>query len=155
VLAASPELLLLDEPTNHLDRQAAEWLEERLRGHRGTVVAVTHDRAFLERVATTVLEVDHDTRTVRRHGDGWAGYRAAHAAARRRREQRYEEWLGELARTRELVESSGQRLAATGKDPRQGFGKHRRSHEAKLSGRIRAARQRLERLEREPVAAPP
>jgi macrolide transport system ATP-binding/permease protein len=154
VLAASPELLLLDEPTNHLDRQAAEWLEERLRGHRGTVVAVTHDRAFLERVATTVLEVDHDTRTVRRHGDGWAGYRAAHAAARRRREQRYEEWLGELARTRELVESSGQRLAATGKDPRQGFGKHRRSHEAKLSGRIRAARQRLERLEREPVAAP-
>jgi macrolide transport system ATP-binding/permease protein len=154
VLAASPELLLLDEPTNHLDRQAAEWLEDRLRGHRGTVVAVTHDRAFLERVATTVLEVDHDTRTVRRHGDGWAGHRAAHAAARRRREQRYEEWLGELARTRELVESSGQRLTATGKDPRQGFGKHRRSHEAKLSGRIRAARQRLERLEREPVAAP-
>ncbi|MFJ8072766.1 ribosomal protection-like ABC-F family protein [Streptomyces sp. NPDC096176] len=154
VLAPSPELLLLDEPTNHLDRQATEWLEEHLRGHRGTVVAVTHDRAFLERVATTILEVDRDTRTVRRHGDGWAGYLAAKAAARRRREQDHEEWLDELARTRELVAASGQRLAATGKDPRQGFGKHRRSHEAKLSGRVRAARQRLERLEREPVAAP-
>ncbi|MFK4597762.1 macrolide transport system ATP-binding/permease protein [Streptomyces pristinaespiralis] len=154
VLAASPELLLLDEPTNHLDRQATEWLEEQLRGHRGTVVAVTHDRAFLERVATTILEVDRDTRAVHRHGDGWAGHRAAKAAARRRREQEYEQWLDELARTRELVAASGQRLAATGKDPRQGFGKHRRSHEAKLSGRVRAARQRLERLEREPVAAP-
>lgn len=154
VLAASPELLLLDEPTNHLDRQAARWLEERLLRHRGTVVAVTHDRAFLERVATTVVEVDGETRSVHRHGDGWAGYRAAQAAARRRREQEYEEWLAELDRTRELVAASGQRLAATGKDPRQGFGKHRRSHEAKLSGRVRAARQRLGRLEREPVAAP-
>ncbi|MER7661425.1 MULTISPECIES: ribosomal protection-like ABC-F family protein [unclassified Streptomyces] len=155
VLSAAPELLLLDEPTNHLDRQATEWLEDRLRAHRGTVVAVTHDRAFLERIATTILEVDRDTRAVTRYGDGWHGYRAAKAAARRRRELDHQEWLADVARTEELVAAAGQRLATTGKDPRQGFGKHRRSHEAKLSGQVRAARVRLERLRREPVPAPP
>ncbi|MEU2519119.1 ribosomal protection-like ABC-F family protein [Streptomyces pseudogriseolus] len=155
VLAADPELLLLDEPTNHLDASAVHWLEERLRGHRGTVVAVTHDRPFIERIATTILEVDRDTRSVRRYGDGWAGYRAAKAAARRRAEQAHTEWLEEVARTEELLESAGRRLSTTGGDPRQGFGKHRRSHEAKLGGQVRAVRERLARLRRTPVPAPP
>ncbi|MFI1013798.1 ribosomal protection-like ABC-F family protein [Streptomyces sp. NPDC020965] len=155
VLAAGPELLLLDEPTNHLDRSATAWLEDRLRAHRGTIVAVTHDRAFLERIATTILEVDRDTRAVTRYGDGWTGYRTAKAAARRRWAQDHEEWLAELARTTDLVAAAGQRLASSGKDPGEGFGKHRRSHEAKLSAHVRAARQRLEQLRREPVAAPP
>ncbi|MFJ7961024.1 ribosomal protection-like ABC-F family protein [Streptomyces sp. NPDC096319] len=155
VLAAAPELLLLDEPTNHLDAPAVHWLEERLRAHRGTVVAVTHDRGFLERVATTVLEVDRDTRSVRRYGDGWAGYRAAKAAARRRAEQDHAAWLQETARAEELLEAAGRRLATTGKDPGQGFGKHRRSHEAKLGGQVRAVRERLAQLRRDPVAAPP
>ncbi|MEU6946949.1 ABC-F family ATP-binding cassette domain-containing protein [Streptomyces sp. NPDC046316] len=155
VLASGAELLLLDEPTNHLDRAAAGWLEERLRAHRGTVVAVTHDRGFLEGMATTILEVDRDTRAVTRYGDGWAGYRAAKAAARRRWAQEHEEWREELARTEELVAAAGQRLAGAGKDPRQGFGKHRRSHENKLSGQVRAARVRLEQLRRAPVPPPP
>ncbi|GGU50473.1 ribosomal protection-like ABC-F family protein [Streptomyces violascens] len=155
VLAAAPELLLLDEPTNHLDRQATDWLAEQLLAHRGTLVVVTHDRAFLERVSTTILEVDRDLRTVVRYGDGWAGYRTARAAARRRRELAHQEWREELTRTRELVDAAGQRLAAGGKDPRQGFGKHRRSSEAKLSAQVRSARTRLDRLERKPVTAPP
>ncbi|MFZ4191556.1 ribosomal protection-like ABC-F family protein [Streptomyces pseudogriseolus] len=155
VLAADPELLLLDEPTNHLDASAVHWLEERLRGHRGTVVAVTHDRPFIERVATTILEVDRDTRSVRRYGDGWAGYRAAKAAERRRAEQAHTEWLEEVAGTEELLESAGRRLSTAGGDPRQGFGKHRRSHEAKLGGQVRAVRERLARLRRAPVPAPP
>ncbi|MFI5807958.1 ribosomal protection-like ABC-F family protein [Streptomyces sp. NPDC051561] len=155
VLAAAPELLLLDEPTNHLDGQATEWLEEQLRAHRGTLVAVTHDRVFLERIATTILEVDRDLRTVRRYGDGWDGYRTARAAARARWAQEHQEWIDELARTQALVEAAGKRLAATGKDPGQGFGKHRRSSEAKLSGRVRAAGQRLEVLRASPVPPPP
>ncbi|MFC8595109.1 ribosomal protection-like ABC-F family protein [Streptomyces atroolivaceus] len=155
VLAAAPELLLLDEPTNHLDANAVTWLEEHLRAHRGTVVAVTHDRAFLERITTVILEVDRDLRSVSRYGDGWDGYRAAKAAAHRRWAQEHQEWLAELARTEELVSAAGQRLAGTGKDPGQGFGKHRRSHEAKLSGQVRAARTRLEALRRSPVPAPP
>ncbi|MER7733977.1 ribosomal protection-like ABC-F family protein [Streptomyces erythrochromogenes] len=155
VLAAAPELLLLDEPTNHLDAPAVHWLEEHLRGHRGTVVAVTHDRGFLERIATTILEVDRDTRTVHRYGDGWPGYRAAKAAARRRAEQEHADWRAEVGRGEELLGAAAKRLATTGKDPRQGFGKHRRSHEAKLGGQVRAVRERLAHLRRNPVAAPP
>ncbi|MEU6964398.1 ribosomal protection-like ABC-F family protein [Streptomyces chrestomyceticus] len=155
VLAAAPELLLLDEPTNHLDRQATAWLEAHLAAHRGTLVVVTHDRDLLETVTSAILEVDRDLRTVTRYGDGWQGYRTAKAAARRRWAQDREEWLAEVARTADLAESAGRRLAGTGKDPHQGFGKHRRSHEAKLSGQVRAARQRLDRLRRHPVPEPP
>ncbi|MGY5072856.1 ABC-F family ATP-binding cassette domain-containing protein [Streptomyces griseus] len=155
VLAAAPELLLLDEPTNHLDARAVGWLEDHLRAHRGTVVAITHDRAFLERVTSVILEVDRDLRTVTRYGDGWDGYRTAKAAARRRWAQEHEEYVADLARTEELVEAAGARLAATGGDPKQGFGKHRRSHEAKLSGQVRSARTRLDALRRSPVPPPP
>ncbi|WP_327121535.1 ATP-binding cassette domain-containing protein [Streptomyces sp. NBC_01341] len=155
VLAAAPGLLLLDEPTNHLDDAAVGWLEEHLRAHPGTVVAVTHDRAFLERTTTVILEVDRDLRGVRRYGDGWDGYRTAKTAARRRWAQEHQEWLAEVARTEALVGVAGQRLAGSGKDPGEGFGKHRRSHEAKLSGRVRAARTRLEALRRFPVPSPP
>ncbi|WP_405445110.1 ribosomal protection-like ABC-F family protein [Streptomyces erythrochromogenes] len=155
VLAAAPELLLLDEPTNHLDAAAVDWLEEHLRAHRGTVVAVTHDRSFLERIATTVLEVDRGARTVHRYGDGWPGYRAAKAAARRRAEQEHADWCAEVTRTEDLLGAAAKRLATTGKDPRQGFGKHRRSHEAKLGGQVRAVRERLAHLRRNPVPAPP
>ncbi|MER6501790.1 ribosomal protection-like ABC-F family protein [Streptomyces sp. NPDC001455] len=155
VLASAPELLLLDEPTNHLDLRATTWLEDHLRAHRGTVVVITHDRAFLERTTRVVLEVDRDLRRVVRYGGGWDGYRTAKAAARRRRVQDHQEWLDELARAEELVNATGQRLARTGKDPRQGFGKHRRSHEAKLSGRVGAAARRLDELRGNPVPAPP
>ncbi|WP_125262792.1 ribosomal protection-like ABC-F family protein [Streptomyces alboflavus] len=155
VLAAAPELLLLDEPTNHLDAAAVRWLEEHLRAHRGTVVAVTHDRGFLERIATTILEVDRDECAVHRYGDGWAGYRATKAAARRGAEQRYADWVEEVTRTEAELEAAGRRLATTGRDPKQGFGKHRRSSEAKLGGQVRSVRERLDRLRRDPVAPPP
>ncbi|WP_432121470.1 ribosomal protection-like ABC-F family protein [Streptomyces sp. S1] len=155
VLAAAPELLLLDEPTNHLDAAAAHWLAAHLRAHRGTVVAVTHDHEFLERVATTILEVDRDERTVRRYGDGWTGYRAAKAAARRGAEQRYADWTEEVTRTEELLDAATRRLSTTGRDPKQGFGKHRRSSDAKLGGQVRSVREHLARLRRDPVPKPP
>jgi ATP-binding cassette subfamily F protein uup len=57
-LAISPELLLLDEPTNHLDIGAIEWLEEMLIGSNVSMVFITHDRRFLDRVATRIVELD-------------------------------------------------------------------------------------------------
>ena len=57
-LAAEPELLLLDEPTNHLDIATIEWLEGLLQGYRGSLLFVTHDRRFLDHVATRVIELD-------------------------------------------------------------------------------------------------
>lgn len=60
ILLEEPDLLLLDEPTNHLDLDGVEWLEEWLRNYRGAVIAVSHDRRFLENVATRVIEMrDH------------------------------------------------------------------------------------------------
>lgn len=57
-LVAEPDLLLLDEPTNHLDIGAIAWLEEALRGFNGAVLFITHDRAFLQSLATRILELD-------------------------------------------------------------------------------------------------
>ena len=57
-LIGRPALLALDEPTNHLDARTVEWLEERLTQHKGALLLVTHDRYFLDRVATRILELD-------------------------------------------------------------------------------------------------
>ncbi len=57
-LVSNPELLLLDEPTNHLDLAAIEWLEDRIRNFDGSVLFITHDRAFLQRLATRIVELD-------------------------------------------------------------------------------------------------
>ncbi len=58
VLLAEPDILLLDEPTNHLDAESVAWLERHLQEYKGTVVAVTHDRYFLDNVAGWILELD-------------------------------------------------------------------------------------------------
>src|SRR5262249_45133250 len=58
LLLEQPDLLLLDEPTNHLDAESVEWLEKHLASYPGAVLAVTHDRYFLENVAQWILELD-------------------------------------------------------------------------------------------------
>jgi energy-dependent translational throttle protein EttA len=58
LLLRQPDLLLLDEPTNHLDAESVAWLEQHLQDYRGTVVAITHDRYFLDNVAGWILELD-------------------------------------------------------------------------------------------------
>jgi len=59
LLLSRPDLLLLDEPTNHLDAESVAWLERTLKDYAGTVVAITHDRYFLDNVARWILELDH------------------------------------------------------------------------------------------------
>src|SRR5208282_5474562 len=58
LLLAKPDILLLDEPTNHLDAESVEWLEHHLSKYEGTIIAVTHDRYFLDNVAGWILELD-------------------------------------------------------------------------------------------------
>src|SRR5213082_3228137 len=67
LLLQKPDMLLLDEPTNHLDAESVAWLERFLKEYSGTVVAVTHDRYFLDNVAGWILELD------RGHGIPWEG----------------------------------------------------------------------------------
>ena len=67
LLLQQPDILLLDEPTNHLDAESVGWLEQHLKRYEGTVIAVTHDRYFLDNVAGWILELD------RGHGIPWKG----------------------------------------------------------------------------------
>lgn len=67
LLIQEPEILLLDEPTNHLDAESVDWLEQHLQHYKGTVIAVTHDRYFLDNVAGWILELD------RGEGIPWKG----------------------------------------------------------------------------------
>src|SRR3989449_3454675 len=67
LLLRKPDILLLDEPTNHLDAESVAWLEHHIQQYEGTVIAVTHDRYFLDNVAGWILELD------RGHGIPWEG----------------------------------------------------------------------------------
>src|SRR5262249_32199042 len=67
LLLQKPDILLLDEPTNHLDAESVAWLEHHIQRYEGTIIAVTHDRYFLDNVAGWILELD------RGHGIPWEG----------------------------------------------------------------------------------
>jgi ATP-binding cassette ChvD family protein len=89
LLLKKPAILLLDEPTNHLDAESVQWLEQHLARYEGTVIAVTHDRYFLDNVAQWILELD------RGHGipwkgnySGWLEQKAARAATEQRTEDK-------------------------------------------------------------------
>ncbi|GAA2071208.1 ribosomal protection-like ABC-F family protein [Actinomadura alba] len=158
VLAAGPEVLLLDEPTNHLDDAALTWLEEHLRGRRGTTLVVSHDRVFLERVATNLIEVDADRRHLVRYGGGYAGYLAERAAARRRWEQAHQEWRAEVDRLREVAATTA-RQVAPGRDMKDrnkmAYDRAGGRVQQSIAGRVRNAEQRLRRLQEHPVPEPP
>jgi macrolide transport system ATP-binding/permease protein len=156
LLAASPETLLLDEPTNHLDESALTWLEERLRDHRGTVVVVSHDRIFLDRVATAILEVEDGTTT--RFGGGYTGFLEAKAAARARHEQAYAAWRAEVRQVREHAATTAHRVAAgrvMRDNNKMAYDRNAGRVQSSIAGRVRNAQERLRRLEADPVPEPP
>jgi len=94
VLLEKPDLLLLDEPTNHLDAESVAWLEQHLKEYRGTVVAITHDRYFLDNVAEWILELD------RGEGVPWKGNYSSWLEQKQKRLQMEEK--SESARQRQL-----------------------------------------------------
>ncbi|MFC7878530.1 ribosomal protection-like ABC-F family protein [Isoptericola sp. NPDC057391] len=155
-LAADPELLLLDEPTNDLDDDALDWLAERLRSHDGTVVAVTHDRAFLADLTTTLVEVDGGR--ARRYGTGWAGYLAAKEAEREQLRQAYERWRAEVGRQERVAATNVEAMEQIPRKlPMASFGSgafraRARTHGA--TGRIRRAKEQLRRLADAPAERP-
>ncbi|WP_127792615.1 ABC-F family ATP-binding cassette domain-containing protein [Agromyces sp. LHK192] len=156
-IAANAEVLLLDEPTNDLDDDAWDWLVAALRAHRGLVVAVTHDRAFLEAFTDAIWEVDAGS--VSRHGDGYSGYLRAKAAERERLRLAHEAWTEELARQRALLGANAFKLDAI---PRRmekaGFGHgafRLRGRDHGAMGRIRNAKERVARLLDDPAPPPP
>ena len=93
LLLQEPDILLLDEPTNHLDAESVQWLEAHLQQYKGTVIAVTHDRYFLDNVAGWILELD------RGEGIPWKG--------------NYSSWLEQKTKRLEMEEKSESRRRKT------------------------------------------
>lgn len=93
LLLQQPDILLLDEPTNHLDAESVEWLEHHLQQYQGTVIAVTHDRYFLDNVAGWILELD------RGEGIPWQG--------------NYSSWLEQKSKRLQQEEKTESRRAKT------------------------------------------
>jgi sulfate-transporting ATPase len=142
LLLQKPDLLLLDEPTNHLDAESVAWLERTLQDYPGTVVAVTHDRYFLDNVAGWILELD------RGRGIPWEG--------------NYSSWLGQKQARLALEEKADARRRQTlerelewirmSPRARQAKGKARLNSYEQLLAEAAAAPDRAERLE---IAIPP
>ncbi len=93
LLLQKPDILLLDEPTNHLDAESVAWLEHHIRKYEGTVIAVTHDRYFLDNVAGWILELD------RGHGIPWEGNYSSWLEQKRLRLQQEEKTETERQKT--------------------------------------------------------
>ncbi|MGA2303684.1 MAG: ATP-binding cassette domain-containing protein [Acidimicrobiales bacterium] len=101
LLLSLHDLLLLDEPTNDLDFDGLDRLENFLSRRRGGLVVVSHDRAFLERIVTTVVDIDEASHRVSTYGGGFAGFVEAKATARRQAEEAYGGYVAERERLRE------------------------------------------------------
>src|SRR5690554_1965589 len=93
LLLQQPDVLLLDEPTNHLDAESVHWLEQHLKEYKGTIIAVTHDRYFLDNVAGWILELD------RGEGIPWKG--------------NYSSWLDQKAKRLEMEEKTASKRRKT------------------------------------------
>ncbi|TDC04736.1 ABC-F family ATP-binding cassette domain-containing protein [Nonomuraea longispora] len=145
LLGAGHDLLLLDEPTNHLDASGLDHLTARLRAHPGGVVLVSHDRALLADVVTTVLDLDPTSDGLpRTYGGGYDGYREGHRAERERWELAYRDQENERRRLAQDLSAAQNRLV-TGWRPDKGTGKHTRATRAPAL--VRAVHRRREALE--------
>jgi ATP-binding cassette ChvD family protein len=124
LLLQSPDLLLLDEPTNHLDAESVAWLERFLKDYQGTVVAVTHDRYFLDNVAGWILELDRGS------GIPWEG--------------NYSSWLEQKQKRLQLEEKSESKRQRTLARELEWVRMAPRARQAKGKARLRAYEDLLE-----------
>ncbi|PYM21883.1 MAG: energy-dependent translational throttle protein EttA [Candidatus Rokuibacteriota bacterium] len=142
LLLQKPDMLLLDEPTNHLDAESVAWLERFLKEYSGTVVAITHDRYFLDNVAGWILELD------RGHGIPWEG--------------NYSSWLGQKQQRLAQEEKADQARQRTLEHELEWVRMAPRARQAKSKARLQAyeamlnagSSERLEKLEMTIPAGP-
>src|SRR5262249_57605318 len=124
VLRTVHDVLLLDEPTNDLDFAGLEWLERQLAAQPGSLVVVSHDRAFLDRTVTRIVELDEWTRGATEYSGGWSDYEAERE---RRRVRHYRRWEASVAERRR-VEEQQRRMAEW---ERRGYGQGRKKKKSK------------------------
>ncbi|MEY2821891.1 MAG: energy-dependent translational throttle protein EttA [Opitutales bacterium] len=123
LLLMEPDILLLDEPTNHLDADTVAWLERHLQGYKGTVIAITHDRYFLDNVAGWILELD------RGRGIPWKG--------------NYSSWLDQKRRRLEAEEKQSAARSRSMEREREWAASSPKARVAKNKARLRAYEQML------------
>jgi ATPase subunit of ABC transporter with duplicated ATPase domains len=144
---ADHEVYCLDEPTNDLDFDGLAWLERRVQVVRGSVVVVSHDREFLDRTVTRIVELEEGRQRLREWPGGWTEYEAARTRAREAQYRRFEEAderrheIESLLRERRGQARGGTRLG------KQTGGADRRATKA-LKSKVRQAERALERVEK-------
>jgi ATPase subunit of ABC transporter with duplicated ATPase domains len=136
------DVLLLDEPTNDLDFTGLAWLERALASHPGSVVVVSHDRAFLDRTVTRIVELDEWSRGTTEFTGGWSEYEAERE---RRRDRHYRRWEASVAERRR-IEEQARRMAEW---ERRGYGQGRKKKKSKDVKRTYGAKlARIETVEK-------
>ena len=154
LVLARVDLLLLDEPTNDLDFDGLAILERLIDAHRGAVVTVSHDRAFLDRCVRRIVEVVEPTHEVREYAGGWSDYVAQRDIARGRQYEAHGRYAGErsrletrMRRQRAWSEEGVKREKKRPKDPDK-IGRAMRSERSEQqASKVRATERALERLE--------
>ena len=168
LLLGRPDALVLDEPTNHLDDAAVQTLRSELRGWRGPVVFASHDRAFLDEVATALVDLDPSRRAATgengggmavRYGGGFSEYLAEQARERERWAQRHAEQQRELDGLRDSLVTTARALGSADRRVRDNDKFVRKFKAARTqagtSRRVRSAELRLAQLESSQVRRPP
>lgn len=140
LLLQKPDVLLLDEPTNHLDAESVLWLEQFLKNYQGTVIAVTHDRYFLDNIAAWILELD------RGRGIPWEG--------------NYSSWLEQKQKRLEVEEKQESKFRRTLERELEWIRLSPRARQAKSKARVQAyeqllAEDRPEKLDEVEIYIPP
>lgn len=158
LLIQAPDLLLLDEPTNHLDNASLDWLETYLLGYRGAVLAVSHDRRFLNRTVQSILEIDEHSHKLRWYPGNYEAYVKAKDGERAK-------WVEDYTRQQEEIKELNQSARGTAtrvghdRPPPDGAKlaydyRGARAQQA-ISHRTRDALERLRRIQEKPVPRPP
>jgi ATPase subunit of ABC transporter with duplicated ATPase domains len=148
------DVVLLDEPTNDLDFQGLVRLEEWIQRRVGGLVVVSHDREFLERTVTSVLEIDDHTHAAREFGGGWAGYQSERANALRLAKEAYEQFQEQKEQLSARAERQRQWAVVGVKNEKKKMTDHdtaqrdfRINRTEKLASKARQSERALERLE--------
>lgn len=158
LLLKAPDLLLLDEPTNHLDFASLEWLEGYLAAYRGAALIVSHDRQFLNRAVSAIIEIDEHTHAAKRYNGGYDSYARAREGERHKWHLDYIRQQDEIKALRDEIKVGSHRnnnyRAHTDNDKFVRNGKIA-THEGTVSKRVRLAEQKLARIEADPIPRPP
>jgi ATPase subunit of ABC transporter with duplicated ATPase domains len=154
ILLSRFDLTLLDEPTNDLDFDGLSILERFVNNRGGGVVVVSHDRAFLDRTITSVLEIDEYDRTARLYRGGWAAYLEERKVARRHAEEAYAEYesarsglLDRAARERQWATTGIRREKSRARDNDKVQRSFRVNRTEQLASRARRTERAINRLE--------